>query len=360
MYGMNINIFSLPSFAISLLLFFIFVSVLTYENTRGRLAFAFLICVSSLYSFFYALQLSTFDPFYLTLYFKLGHAFYSFAPLAFYFFSVSYTKKKWNYIQLAIFTCIPIITTILLCTGQKPDAFLFRSFDIINNHNHIQLMIKVGPWDFVAQAYSFYIFVDVFIRLIRNYKVMPQIFHKQTIVILIGASFPIIGHIFFYFSIINIFKTTIIITPYLLMCTSLLSYYVLTKLKLFHYSPVIRDLVFDAISDGVLIYDENFLLLEINSAGSVLLKNKHKALGFSIVEELLFWDKIKDLVSKNNKRFVINVSQDKTAETFYELFHEIIDTGNLYLHILIIHDITSRKRILETVEQKRFDTLGLL
>ena len=141
----------------------------------------------------------------------------------------------------------------------------------------------------------------------------------------------------------------------------MLSYYVLTKLKLFHYSPVIRDLVFDAISDGVLIYDEKFLLLEINSAGSVLLKNKHKALGFSIVEELLFWDKIKYLVSKNNKRFVINVSQDKTAETFYELFHEIIDTGNLYLHILIIHDITSRKRILETVEQKkRFDTLGLL
>ncbi len=359
---MYYNSYSILILFISIVLFSIFISFFKHKETKGVFFISLLILSMCMYSMCYAFQLLSINQKILNVFFIIGQCAYNFAPLLFLMFSLKYCERKINIVVLFILILIPFMTDLLLVLNN-PFYLLYKTFAISSIKSTVSVFYQSGIWDWIQQIYSFSIFIAVFIIMIHKYRNVALCYRKQIFIVLFGSIFPIIGHTIFHLSAIGIIENTFNFLPYLFLFTIFTAYIGLTQFKLFYFAPVVRDVLFDLMSEAVIVIDKQNFVVDINNAGFKLLNIKSDMIGENVKDVISFWSVIEPKISDNINYEVILFTEEKE---YSFITHEIIISRIELLKIfngyfLIVRDVTENQRLHDIEENNRkLESIGIL
>ena len=139
--------------------------------------------------------------------------------------------------------------------------------------------------------------------------------------------------------------------------------YVAVRQKLFNVFLVPRQRIFNQIKDGVLMFDENETILDINMAAAEFLKLDDSCIGEALEDRLPFWTGIGFQFPKENSQqkdllpsTVISLGESPEL-VYMDLSISRIGHG----YVLMLHDVTEiQKLMIQIEEMANFDSLTQL
>lgn len=126
------------------------------------------------------------------------------------------------------------------------------------------LLYDFTPIMWVSFIYSYLAYIVAVIVLVSNLKRTNRLFQVQSLIILVGFSFPIFGSLPGMAGVILFGQRDI--TPYTFGIANLIYFWGLFQVGLFHVAPIARTAVFEYMSDIVVVLDVNSKVVDINPA----------------------------------------------------------------------------------------------
>ncbi len=261
---MSFNYFALPLF-FSLLLI-IAMAVFTWERqaTPGSRQFLWLLLACAIYTFGYAMELSSTNL--ARSFFWLKFQYFGLAPLPplLLLFSFSYTGKSRSLspFLLPVLFFIPALTLFFVLTGSH--AF-YRSIYWQTEGLFPLLSFTRGPWYWVQNSYM------GTAMLISNYlyymlwKSTTDLYRRQVAIILSGSLIPWVFQAIYLAGGIPFGLDPI---PFALTITGLFFSLGLFRYHLFDLVPLARAVLFEQVPDSVLLLDKDNRLLDYNRAAA--------------------------------------------------------------------------------------------
>jgi len=262
------------------------------------------------------------------------------------FFILSYTNSdswltKWTKGFIFI---IPIITFIEILTFQYHN-FYYRSYEFIEIDNFIFFKKEYGPGFYIWVLYSYSLLIIGGIILIRGILNMPTKFRKQVIPIVIILITIIIPNILYILKINPI-------APYDPTCLSfvlvgIIFFFIIHYDKFLNIVPVAYNLVFNSTKSGVIIINEQGLILDINPSAEQIFNSYQKEIvGTDILDLLYDYKAIYEKLLKNQE---VNIEKNNKH---YEIITASLNNYKKKIigRILVFYDITKRKEALNELD----------
>ena len=191
----------------------------------------------------------------------------AFAPYGWLIFSVGYTdrSKKPSRRFLILTGLIPIIT-ILLALTTNWHGLLWSEYHINQQGEFSALGVSHGPWFYVHLAYSYISLLVGAGLLVRTLFRKQGMYRGQLIAMLVAVLAPWIGNILYLTG--NSPIQYLDITPFAFTITVVALAWAIFGFHLVDITPLARDRVIDAMSDGMVVLDVRNNIVDINSAAA--------------------------------------------------------------------------------------------
>ena len=293
-----------------------------------------------------------------------------FIPVAVFFMGLIYanTKIEFKKRYLLLFI-IPIISLIVLWTNDYHHLFY--------EHYSVDFQTNVyGPYATIHNIYSYILLAWGILYMLKFSIKNSGFFSKQSLLIVLGVSVPLVVNILGTFKIIPM---SIYVTPITFTVTIICCAIAILKFQFLGVTPIALQKIVDRISDGYVVLDENNTITDFNKTFLDIFKLK--------AEDIRSKNFIKLLQSKEvNRQAIVKIDKsiEKANETettvlFEQHFSEIkkyfkieitpINSDNTSLGTLFLFkDITQHKEDMETIrnnqdilmERERLAGLGQL
>lgn len=366
------NIGSLVALIISdIALLVLFFNIIFKIKQKNQLQKSFLYLIASFLLWINPLilqilcQNTNIDPFFFEQLCGFGLIF---MPIAFIYMVTVFTNTK---VKLKLFhlflLVIPIITLILLLTNHKYHLFVISYSTNVSD-------IVYAPFYNVFLIYTYLLLIIGVIKLITYSLKNSGFFSKQSLLLIMGVSIPLIINIL---GTSNIIKLTTYTTPISFSIMVLFYALAIFKFKFLSTTPIALQKIVDRISDSYIILDENYNITDFNETflvtfsftaeelrGKNIFKLSDTKNNFKINNDILknAFDKIK------NSSETVNFEQEmpKISKAFSIETNNIF-SKNSFLGILVLFkDITQHKKDIKTIqdnqdimiEQERLASLG--
>jgi len=176
-------------------------------------------------------------------------------------------------------------------------------------------------------------------------------FRKQAAIFLVGSLVPWIGMLLYSFGLT---PYNLDMSPLGLSMSGVIASLGFLKFRLLDIVPLARDVVFESMSDGVLVLDTHNRIIDFNLGLQAMLPNLRKAyVGTSVFETLASYPVLLRLIKENSSE-AVELQTNLTEETNYYL-------GNLVaLHdrrkkkvgkVVTLHEYTQVKQLLGQLEE---------
>lgn len=293
-----------------------------------------------------------------------------FIPVAVFFMGLIYanTKIEFKKRYLLLFI-IPIISLIVLWTNDYHHLFY--------EHYSVDFQTNVyGPYATIHNIYSYILLAWGILYMLKFSIKNSGFFSKQSLLIVLGVSVPLVVNILGTFKIIlmSIYVTPITFTVTIICCAI-----AILKFQFLGVTPIALQKIVDRISDGYVVLDENNTITDFNKTFLDIFKLK--------AEDIRSKNFIKLLQSKEvNRQAIVKIdksiekaNETETTVSFEQHFSEIkkyfkieitpINSDNTSLGTLFLFkDITQHKEDMETIrnnqdilmERERLAGLGQL
>jgi len=325
--------------------------VLVYARARrkaqGSVAFSVYIFGQSLYIFGFILEMVS--P---TLKWKLFWESFQWVvailPLvAFPIFVVQYTEYNLRYQRRLFFLSLifPVIFSLLVITDTY-HHLVYLSPRIIQNGLFTNLIYDYSP---IFITFTVYVYLISFIScalLISRMTKLHNLYRTQIAFILTGFLLPIGGSIL---SLLNIYLTSQRdSSPFTTAAGNFLLAWGFFRFHIFEVTPIVRDKVFEAMAEPVVILDNKNLIVDANTSMLDLLEKKPDDVIGKPAKEVFatFPIPIKQYMqvsyARTEANFVIGGTTICYELTVWPLYNERKEmTGRIY----ISHDITAQKEL---------------
>ncbi len=354
---MQLNIYSTLAFVSAIFLIALNFMVVKLRRTKGAQLFSFVILCFAIYSIGYGLVISAKSlPQAITFFFieRIGA---SFIPSFYILFALSYIEN-YDFLKkqfLPIYFVIPVLSAIILLTNSHHNLFYsnprYSEGDLISAFAYSPKL-----WYYIQQ---FYILVGSFLAnivLIALFISGSRIYRRQIGSIVIGSFILLILHTLFHPSMLGLLRLNVNPTPFISVISGLLMYIGLKRYNLFRFMPIIRDSIFEKLSDGIIVIDKNQFLVDFNEMASIFIHLKKNQIGEQAENVLTFWHELKcHEFDKNEKQLIDFKTNISGVLAFYEISispyydDKIIFQGQIF----VIRDITSLKESEKTIEGQR-------
>lgn len=291
-------------------------------------------------------------------------------PVAVFFMGLIYanTKIEFKKRYLLLFI-IPIISLIVLWTNDYHHLFY--------EHYSVDFQTNVyGPYATIHNIYSYILLAWGILYMLKFSIKNSGFFSKQSLLIVLGVSLPLVVNILGTFKIIPI---SIYVTPITFTVTIICCAIAILKFQFLGVTPIALQKIVDRISDGYVVLDENNTITDFNKTFLDIFKLK--------AEDIRSKNFIKLLQSKEvNRQAIVKIdksiekaNETETTVSFEQHFSEIkkyfkieitpINSDNTSLGTLFLFkDITQHKEDMETIrnnqdilmERERLAGLGQL
>ncbi|MFD2202338.1 histidine kinase N-terminal 7TM domain-containing protein [Shivajiella indica] len=351
------NPYAIPVFLTSIL--FAVLVLLSYRkpNQAGEKYFSFLMLSCFFYSFFYGIELFGTNTATIKLFYQLefiGGVFI--APLLV-LFVLKYSDRS-MYITKTWMGILFGISTFFLMMALTNDLHYLFYNEISSRFNSYFLSVAIdqGILHWMYAGYNSLLIIIANLLLIRMLFSVPDIYRGQVIIMLIGTLLPWIGYLLVVF---GYYPYGLDPVPFLLAFSGLLFFWALFRYNIFRINPIAFRTIFDNLSDGIIIFDENGAVIATNKRGTNILQ-KHLALSkVSNVSELIdHWPELSELFDEKNQKKNIEffLKQDEKYFTaFLKNIKNAEKDADKYIKYLFLRDITNQKEAEEKIranEQK--------
>ena len=193
------------------------------------------------------------NPIYFENFIYIGSCF---LPVALFFTALSFknTIIKFKKINLLLFI-VPITTLIVLFTNNLHHAFYVHYSENLNE-------MVYGWYLNVHIIYTYGLMLLSVIIIIKSSFKISGFFSKQSLLIILGISVPLITNIL---GTLKIIPMTVYITPISFAFTMLCFTFAIFKFNFLGVAPIALQTIVNRISDSYLVLDENFLITDFNT-----------------------------------------------------------------------------------------------
>ena len=342
-----LNPYGVPAFLVSLLFVTLTIFSFKKQNFNGERYFSYLMFACFLYSYFYSIELMTQDPSTIKFFYKLeflGGVFI--APLLL-LFTLKYSDKaKYiNPLWIRIMFGISFLFLIILFTNDYHHLF-YGNITAADNSYFISISLERGIFHWFYAAYNSILILTANILLLRMFFSVPIVYRKQVMIMMLGSFVPWIAYLFVVF---GFYPYGLDPVPFLLGIAGVIIFWALFKHQIFIASPIAFKTIFEKLSDGVLILNEEGEIVAMNIAANTFI-SKYTKSGITRIDQLIkICPELQVLLSskKAEKRVeIILPSEEKT----FSAYLKNIDSSNqnadsTHFKYLFLRDITEQKAI---------------
>ena len=272
-------------------------------------------------------------------------------------------KKK--YLLLFI---IPIISLLVLWTNDYHHLFYIHYSTNI-------AATEYGPYMTIHNIYSYTLLIIGIFYMLKFSIKNSGFFSKQSILIVLGMSTPVIVNILGTYKIIPM---EIYVTPITFTIAILCFALAIFKFKFLSIAPIALQTVVDKISDGYLVINENNKIIDFNKTFLILSKMEESYIRnkniFDLVENTDLSIKAEELnkllllTKKTNKTQTINKYFEKLNKYFHIEFSSLNNKQSFIGTLILFKDITQHTEDMKTIkdnqeslmESERLASLGQL
>ena len=284
-------------------------------------------------------------------------------PVCFFFFTcafintnVKFTKKYF------IFWIIPIINILAAFTNNYHHLF-YKQFSFNLNE------MVFNTFMYLHFAYTYGLFAISVWRLLRHTAKNSGFFSKQSLLIIIGVSIPVIINVLGTASII---KMNIYITPISFAVACAFIALAIFKFNFLSITPIALEKVVDRMSDCYLVLNEKNVVIDFNKPFLNVFKVSDKTIRNHNIYDINKYTRFEQLenalqaVSLTSKTLSYDAYFENINKYFNVEFSSIIDNNSFLGTLILFKDITQHEEDLKTIkdnqdmliERERFASLG--
>ncbi len=252
---------------------------------------------------------------------------------------------KHSYIGLIF--AIPLIVLIMALTNEW-HGLLWPSIVPISNQPGALLIYEHGPVFWVNTIYSFVLILTGIILLIRMFIDSSIQYRYQISILILVGLVPLIFGIIYANHIIPI--PGLDFTPFALTISGILLAISIFKFQFLDIIPVAHEILFKSMINGVLVFDDNEKLIEVNSAAG-LMGISPDDVGKGVDDILGKFKELKSIYKTHKSESEIFLGEPANRWVQMQIT-PIYDDKNIFKgHLLIIQDINKRKTLEKELEK---------
>lgn len=294
-----------------------------------------------------------------------------FLPVAIFFTGLIFAKTKITFKKkYLLFFIVPALSLIVLWTNDYHHLF-YKIYSYLYLSN-----CKVGPYMIIHNIYSYTLLFLGVIQMVNVASKNSGFFSKQTLLIVVGISIPLITNIL---GTLKIISMTVYITPISFAFTMLFFALSIFKFKFLGVAPVALQTIVNRISDSYLVLNENLLITDFNSTFLKTFNLSASDIREENILEFLSTHKQYDMnlpklenslnrVKHSSETIVFEQHFKKINKYFTVEINNILVKGNSLGILMLFKDITQHKLDMQAlkdnqdilIERERLASLGQL
>lgn len=294
-----------------------------------------------------------------------------FLPVAIFFTGLIFAKTKITFKKkYLLFFIVPALSLIVLWTNDYHHLF-YKIYSYLYLGD-----CKVGPYMIIHNIYSYTLLFLGVIQMVNVASKNSGFFSKQTLLIVVGISIPLITNIL---GTLKIISMTVYITPIAFAFTMLFFALSIFKFKFLGVAPVALQTIVNRISDSYLVLNENLLITDFNSTFLKTFNLSASDIREKNILEFLSTHKQYDMnlpklenslnrVKHSSETIVFEQHFKKINKYFTVEINNILVKGNSLGILMLFKDITQHKLDMQAlkdnqdilIERERLASLGQL
>lgn len=315
------------------------------KYNQGGTGYSLLMLVITEWLIAYSLGLLSNDVVYRVIMGKIEYLGAVSLPFFWLLFSLKYAKnKRWLMPgRIFILTIIPLALFIAVVSGFEPGL-------IVDHHNFYNLDSSPLPgfsniyWFWIHVIYSLAYFFIGTVLVIRHVLVSPNMGLQQSVILHIGVIVPWLGNVTFIFRISPI--QAFDLSPLAFILSGLMISWGLFYTRFLDILPVARKTVIERMSDGLIVLNNDNLIVDFNPAVQSLFQMSYnKVINHQFEEIFTEYHELCERVSEAEKRqseLILNVNNEqKHFDLSISLLYN--NRGGFKGKLVVFHEITKLK-----------------
>lgn len=294
-----------------------------------------------------------------------------FLPVAIFFTGLIFAKTKITFKKkYLLFFIVPALSLIVLWTNDYHHLF-YKIYSYLYLSD-----CKVGPYMIIHNIYSYTLLFLGVIQMVNVASKNSGFFSKQTLLIVVGISIPLITNIL---GTLKIIPMTVYITPISFAFTMLFFAFSIFKFNFLGVAPVALQTIVNRISDSYLVLNEDLLITDFNSTFLKTFNLSASDIREENILEFLSTHKQYDMnlpklenslnrVKHSSETIVFEQHFKKINKYFTVEINNILVKGNSLGILMLFKDITQHKLDMQAlkdnqdilIERERLASLGQL
>ena len=366
------NTLALTSLIITTLLILILFIFISKSKTKSQVKYAFLatilcllICCTGLILQIVICSISNIPPIYFDYFVYIGTCF---LPIGFLFIAITFAKTKIEFSKkIILLFIIPIVSLIILWTNDYHHLFY-------ENYSTNLSQTVYGPYMIIHSIYSYSIIAVALFYFLKYSIKNSGFFSRQSILIFVGALFPLIINMLGAFNIINI---SIYITPISFAIAIFFFTIAIFKFGFLKVTPIALQRIVDRISDSYLVLNDELIVTDFNQTFLETFRVTSSDIRNNNIVDLLakykeFNIDVEMLIAtiKKTRLDDSTITVEEHFEPIEKYFHieinSIKNKGNFLGTLILLKDITQHIIDIQTIkdnqdrliEKERLASLG--
>lgn len=294
-----------------------------------------------------------------------------FLPVAIFFTGLLFAKTKITFKKkYLLFFIVPALSLIVLWTNDYHHLF-YKIYSYLYLSD-----CKVGPYMIIHNIYSYTLLFLGVIQMVNVASKNSGFFSKQTLLIVVGISIPLITNIL---GTLKIIPMTVYITPISFAFTMLFFAFSIFKFNFLGVAPVALQTIVNRISDSYLVLNEDLFITDFNSTFLKTFNLSASNIREENILEFLSTHKQYDMnlpklenslnrVKHSSETIVFEQHFKKINKYFTVEINNILVKGNSLGILMLFKDITQHKLDMQAlkdnqdilIERERLASLGQL
>ena len=337
-------------------------SILRHRPTLGARSFSVLMAAVSLWALTALFEVCLQDPSSKIFSYKIKYLFIAMVPASWLVFCLYYSnrmlrlKKRW----LAALMAMPALTLAMVGTNTY-HHWMFTKFAVEAVGRHLLVFPDFGPFFWFHAAYSYLVLLAGFVVITKHLIASPVPCRRQVVTLMIGGMAPWISNIVFIFSIGA--RTDFDYTPVAFTISGIVFMWGILRYKLLDIVPIARDLVLQNMYDGVIVIDNDEIIIDINHTARRLSGvGKANVIGMRASKSIAWWRSFKQqfLFGEAEQMPVLELEVGDYTHLLQLTCAPILVEDKALGHVITLHDVTAAQTARQALQESeaRFKSLS--
>ena len=343
---MNQNAFSIFVFISAMFSGMAAVYAWSRRSSAGALYLGAMMLCATIWSVGYSMELAAIEKQGIYFWLRFEYLGIAFIPLFILLFAFHYVGLN-NILtprNIAIMSIIPAITLLLQWTHPLHNL-LYSKADIYLLKGMTLLKTDKGLWYWVNIVYTY---VSLFLMtwlLVRISWRRGALYRRQTLIIVIAVSLPWVANVLYLIDLGPF--PNLDLSPFTFSVMGILLIFGLFHFRIFNVMPVARSILIESMGDGVLVLNNDGVLVDINPAGQRLTGlSPATCIGKNIDALMASWPEFLSLCREKQSFDYKVPGRGDSVQCLDVNAIELMDpSGSKCGRLIILRDITERKKL---------------